>query len=73
MCYWDDGEVGTGVQVGGRGQVMGNEGNIGVTAGQVASETTGELHSAEKKSIKGKCVCGTFVCVLVITCPYVSI
>lgn len=35
VCYWADGEVGTGVQVGGGRQVIGNGGNTGVTAGRV--------------------------------------
>lgn len=47
-------EVGTGVQVG--GQVMGNGGNTGVTAGQVGaagSEMTGELvHGKAEKAKK---------------------
>lgn len=34
------GEVGTGVQVAGGGQVMGNDGNTWVTAGQVAGCST---------------------------------
>lgn len=57
-----NGEVGTGVQVGGEGQVMGNGVSTGVTAGQAGvagSEMTGEL--ADRK-------CGT-VALDIVTLP----
>ncbi len=44
--------------MGGGGQVMGNGGNTGVTAGQVevaGSETTGELVHGRGNSREGKC------------------